>query len=221
MRRIVGTGSRAIIACSLAIILAAGLGCAKQKLSRELMPTPVALTLNIPHPGGDFRDCSRCADEAIPVFVMSGRNVEDPNRKRDPFSNERAHVPMLGTAYVKVGEGLSPEELHEETISEKLRKRAKVVFKGFQLDETPLEVDPWRVKDNVVRYQGSPWVQAIRAQMELTKTRHVTIFVHGYNTEFMAAKAQWLVLNGRRRPGCWVTFKTREMPTTALVIFER
>lgn len=185
MGRIVGAGSRAIIACSLAIILATALGCAKQKLSRELMPTPVALTLNIPHPGGDFSDCSQCADEAIPVFVMSGRNIEEPNQKPDPFNNERAHIPMLGIAYVKVGEGLSPQELHEETTSEKLRKRAKVVFKDFQLDETPLEVDPWKVKDDVVRYQGSPWVQAIRTQMALTETRHVTIFVHGYNTEFI------------------------------------
>ena len=185
MGRFVGTNSRTTIACILAIILVAALGCAARKLSRELMPTPIALTLNIPHPGGDFHDCGMCADEAMPIFVMSGRHVEDPNQKPDPFSNERAHVPVLGVAYVKVGEGLTAEELHEETTSEKLRKKAKVVFKDFQLDSTPLDVDPWRVKDNVVRYQGSPWVQAIRAQMDHTETRHVAIFVHGYNTEFI------------------------------------
>ena len=185
MRRTAGPGSRTIIAFGLCIALAATSGCAARKISRQLMPTPLALTLDVPHPGGDFVAGCNCADEPLPVFVMSGRNVEDPDQQIDPFGNERAHIPALGVAYVTVGANLSPEELHEETTTEKRRKRARVVFDRFKLDQTPLNVDPWRVKDDVVRHQENPWVQAIKAQLDHSGTRNVTIFVHGYNTEFI------------------------------------
>ena len=175
---------RTIITCGLVITLVALWGCAARKLTRELMPTPIALTLDVPHPGGDFLGCQDTNDP-LPVFVMSGRNVEDPNQPLDPFGNERTHVPALGIAYVKVGPGLTADELHEETTSTKRRKRAKVVFDKFELDDVPLDGDPWRVKDNVVRHQANPWVQAVKAQMDQSASRNVTIFVHGYNTEFI------------------------------------
>ena len=178
-------GSRTIITCGLCIILAVMWGCAARKLSVELMPTPLALTLDIPQPGGDFIAGCECGDAEIPVFVMSGRKVEDPNRKPDPFGNERAHVPALGVAYVTVGANLTPEQLHQETISDKKRKKARVRFERVELSQAPLEVDPWQVKDNVVRFQSHPWVQAIKAQLDHSGGRHVTIFVHGYNTEFI------------------------------------
>ena len=177
--------SRLMIVCGVSLLLAAQWGCAGRKLSRELMPTPLALTLDVPHPGGDFIAGCECADEAIPVFVMSGRKVEDPDRTPDPFGNERTHIPSLGVAYVTVGANLTPEQLHKETTSVKRRKKAKVVFDRLELGETSLEVDPWRVKDDVVRFQGNPWVQAIKAQLDHSGGRNVTIFVHGYNTEFI------------------------------------
>ena len=173
------------IACGLCIMLAAVWGCAARKLSRELMPTPIALTLDVPHPGGDFLDCSQCADDTMPIFVMSGRKIEDPESDLDPFGTDRAHIPSLGIAQVTVGAGLTPEELHEQTTTEKRRKSAMVAFKRFDLDKVPLQVDPWQVKDDIVRFQDNPWVQAIKTQMDLTKTRHITIFVHGYNTKFI------------------------------------
>ena len=86
---------------------------------------------------------------------------------------------------MKVGAGLNPAELHEETTSQKRRKRARVVFDRLELGTTPLQVDPRQVKDDIVRFQDNPWVQAIKAQTDRTATRNVTIFVHGYNTEFI------------------------------------
>ena len=185
MGRSASLSSRTIIACSLCVILAMALGCAAKKLSVELMPTPIALTLDIPHPGGDFIAGCDCADDAIPVYVMSGRNLEDPNRTPDPFGKERSNTPTLGVAYVTVGANLTPQELHEETTSAKKRKRARVVFDRIELSQAPLELDPWRVKDNAVRFQENPWVQAINAQLDRSGGRNVTIFVHGYNTEFI------------------------------------
>ena len=177
--------SQTIIACTLTFVVAAICGCAARKLSRELMPTPLALTLDVPHPGGDFIAGCQCAHDEIPVFVMSGRNVEDINRKPDPFGNERANVPSLGVAFVTVGANLTPEDLHEETTSDKRHKKARVVFDRVELSTAPLDLDPWRVKDDVVRHQANPWVQAIKAQLNSSGGRHVTIFVHGYNTEFI------------------------------------
>ena len=177
--------SKTISACSLAFILVVICGCAARKLSRELMPTPLALTLDVPHPGGDFLAGCECADEALPVFVMSGRNIEDPGRTPDPFGSDRAHVPSLGVAYVTVGANLTPQQLHEETVSEKRRKRAKVVFNKVQLSDAPLEIDPWNVKNDDLHFQSNPWVQAIKAQLDKSGGRNATIFVHGYNTEFI------------------------------------
>ena len=149
------------------------------------MPTPLALTLDIPHPGGDFIAGCECGDEPIPVFVLSGRNVEDPNRKPDPFGNDRAQSPSLGVAYITVGANVTPEQLHAETISDKKRKKARVVFDRVELSQAPIELGPWHVKDNVVRFQAHPWVQAIKKQLDDSGGRHVTVFVHGYNTEFI------------------------------------
>ena len=176
---------RTIITYSLAVIVAAACGCAARKISRELMPTPLALTLDVPHPGGDFIAGCQCANEPIPVYVMSGRKVEDPERMLDPFGNERSHIPSLGVAYVTVGANLTPEQLHSETTGDKKRKKARVVFDRFELSKAPLNLDPWRVKDSVVRYQDNPWVQAINAQLNHSDGRNVTIFVHGYNTQFI------------------------------------
>lgn len=177
--------SRTMIACGLCIALAVVVGCATRKLSRELMPTPLALTLDIPHPGGNFLEGCDCAQEPFPVYVMSGRKIVDPQQTINPFGSDRTHIPSLGIAYVTLGADLTPEELHEETTTAKLRKQAKVVFDRFEISDVPLKTDPWQVKDDIVRLQANPWVQAIRAQLDQTGNRNVTIFVHGYNTEFV------------------------------------
>lgn len=149
------------------------------------MPTPLALTVGLPHPGGDFREPCTQADDDIPVFVVSGRNLKTEADGPDPFGTERSHQATLAIAYVKIGEGLTAEELFDETTCKKRRKQAKVEFSGIELNQVPLNVDPWRVKDEVVRHDGNPWVKAINKQLESSPSRNVTIFVHGYNTEFI------------------------------------
>ncbi|QEG22112.1 alpha/beta hydrolase [Mariniblastus fucicola] len=177
--------SRMMIACGLLIMLVAYSGCAARKLSRVLMPTPIALTLGLPQPGGDLSIGCASAEELAPIFVVSGRDIRDPNNTLDPFGSDRQRIPALGIAYVGIGSGLSADELLEETTGEKRHKRAKVVFDRFELSKAGLAVDPWLVKDNVVRHRENPWVQAVKAQMEHSASRNVTIFVHGYNTEFI------------------------------------
>ena len=173
------------IICCLAIIIAAGYGCAKRELARRLMPTPLALTLGIPQPGGTFQTCTECADEELPVFVISGRDVVDASDPVNPFGDGRSLIPTLGVAFVKVGEGLSPAELLAETVTDKKRKRAKVSYDRIELSPTPLPAEAWRVRDDAVRYENNAWVQAVKAQMRRTNSRTAIIYVHGYNTSYI------------------------------------
>ena len=174
------------IICCITIVIAVTFGCAaSRKLSRRLMPTPVALTLGIPQPGGDFIAGCDCASDKFPVFVISGRNVEDKCDPINPFGDERSATPTLGVAYVQVGAGLTPAELLAETLTDKKHKRAKVTYDRIELDKTPLPDDPWQVRDDTIRFQDNSWVKAVKAQMNSTGSQTATIYVHGYNTDYI------------------------------------
>lgn len=168
----------------LSLVLAGGCATTKVQRSRPLMPTPLALALGLPHPGGDFVSACNCRDDDVPIFVVSGRNIENESAL-DPFGNQRSPRPHLGVAHVKIGEGLSPEELHAETVTEMRKKKALVKFDRIDVTPTPLDLDPWLVKDEVIRHDNSPWVQAINAQLARSPNRNVCIYVHGYNTRFI------------------------------------
>ena len=152
------------------------------------MPTPLGLTLGIPHPAGDLHGTHRDIDDEIPVFVVSGRNIANGDDTLDPFGSERSHKLNLATAYVRIGEGLDDEELHEQTVGEHSTKSARVRLSRVELagDVGPTRPGQiqWPLKDDVARYHSHPWVQAIEQQMKSSHSRDVTIFVHGYNTEF-------------------------------------
>ncbi len=149
------------------------------------MPTPIGLALGVPHPGGDFTDSCACSTSEIPVFIISGRNLEEDHGGLDPFGNERGQHPRLATAYVTIGEGLNPEKIHDETLTHRKRKKAQVKLVRTELSPQPLDHDPWIVKDDIVRHGDNPWVQAIHQQLDQSEERNVCIFVHGYNTEFV------------------------------------
>lgn len=177
-----------LFAICFSLMLASQYGCAARRNSRELMPTPLAIKLGLPHPGSDLQEnCSSylSVKDAVPVFIVSGRNIEDPDRQPNPFGNERSRSPTLGVAYVRVDAGLKSEEFRDETTKVNRRKRSRVVFDRFDLSDAPIEINPWRVKDDTVRHSENPWVQAIQNQLARSTKRNVTIYVHGYNTEFI------------------------------------
>ena len=180
---------RTKILCCLMIVVAAVVGCTTTKLSSTLMPTPIALTLGISEPGfsstGNSTNPIRCADAELPIFVISGRNLENPSDPINPFGDTRSPIPTLGIAYVTVGAGLTQQELKEQTVTAKKNKKAKVTYNRIELDQTPLPVDLWKVRDESVRFQANPWVQAIKDQMISTNSSTVTIYVHGYNTTYI------------------------------------
>jgi esterase/lipase superfamily enzyme len=159
-------------------------GCASNDdPSRVLMPTPLALTLGMSHPGTSCLDAS--SDPEVPVFIISGRNLEANPEGIDPFGNNRSHTPTLAVVKVKIGAGLSEEELYHETVKACDKKKALVEFGSIELSPEPVKVDPWLLKDDVVRHADNPWVQALNKQLDRSDNRNVCIFVHGYNTNFI------------------------------------
>ena len=159
-------------------------GCASTKdPSRVLMPTPLALTLGMSHPGTSCIDA--LSDPEIPVFVVSGRNLKTNPDELDPFGNNRSPTPTLAVAKVTIGADLTKQELYHETVEACAEKEALVEFVGMELSPEPVKIDPWLVKDDVVRHDGNPWVQALNRQLDRSDNRNVCIFVHGYNTSFI------------------------------------
>lgn len=149
------------------------------------MPTPLALTLGMSHPG--TKCLESLSESEVPVFVISGRDLKSDRKQDDPdpFGTSRTHLPILGIAKVKIGDGLSPEELYEETTRACTKKSAKVEFSNVELHQVPLKIDPRVIKDDVVRLGGHPWVQAVNQQLDKSDQRNICIFVHGYNTTFI------------------------------------
>ena len=181
-------GSKALpLICLMALLVAA---CQQVQTERRLMPTPLGLALGVPHPAGDLHAADANADADIPVFVISGRGIADPDDSLNPFGSQRSRTLNLATAYVRIGEGMDHEELHEETVTDRRFKKATVRLDRVELAGNVGHVVPgqiqWTVKDDIARYHNHPWVQSIRQQMERSNSRDVTIFVHGYNTEFAA-----------------------------------
>jgi len=118
------------------------------------------------------------------VFVVSGRNVEDRSAL-DPFGTERSQEPTLGIAYVKIGEGLTQAELHRETTTDCGHKKAQVEFSRVELVETPKDLGTFEANEHVISHENNPWVRAVEQQLSKSQNKKVTIFVHGFNTEFI------------------------------------
>ncbi|MCH2181103.1 MAG: alpha/beta hydrolase [Mariniblastus sp.] len=160
-------------------------GCLGPTHSRRLMPTPIGITTGLPYPGSMAAESWQNVEETVPVFVVSGRNVDPDKTGLDPFGTQRSHRPRMGIAQVKIGAGLSPDQLRQETVTRRDKKEAKVEFSEIELTPWSADVSPWRVKDEVVRHGDHPWVKAVKQQLERTGSRQATIFVHGYNTDFI------------------------------------
>ena len=164
-------GLRLVLLISMLTVV----GCmTTSRPSRELMPTPLALSLGLSHPGSECLDS--LTESLVPVYVISGRNVEPESGQLDPFGSKRSHTPTLGIAKVQIGKGLTKDELYEETIKACDKKKALVEFEKIELNETPIEIDPWHVKDDLIRHRENPWVQALNRQLNESEQRNVCIF---------------------------------------------
>jgi len=177
-----GTRPRLLLWVTVIFSLHLFVGCRANDHATTLMPTPLGLSLGIPHPGGDFH--KSMVKENIPIFIVSGRNLEDNEDEINPFGTQRNHKPELGIAQVKIGADMTSEELLRETVTKVRRKRAKVELVGMELTPSSV-IDSWLLKDATVRHQGDPWVRSLKHQLDKSDRRNVCIYVHGYNTDFV------------------------------------
>jgi esterase/lipase superfamily enzyme len=156
-------------------------------------------------------------DEDIPVFLICGRNLVEAPKGVNPFGNQRNRhqTPHLAIATVMVGAGLSREEILRETLSSAPGKR-KTRFELKKIDLYPeLSVDHYALDHSHENFSRHPWVDALKKRMDQGQSRVITIFVHGYNTDFVPNTeftAQMDHFGGR--DGAVVSF---EWPSTGLI----
>ncbi len=153
----------------------------------------------------------------IPVFLISGRNLAESPQGVNPFGNQRSRhqTPHLAIATVSVGGGLSREEVLRETLTSTPGRR-KTRFEVKKIDLYPeLSVDHYALDHSHENFSSHPWVDALKKRMDQGKSRYITIFVHGFNTDLIPNTefaAQMDHFGGR--DGAVVSF---EWPSTGLI----
>jgi len=160
-------------------------GCQSMNVSRRLMPTPIGIVAGLPFPGGEYSEACSCTEHETPVFIVSGRNLLPDSRSPNPFGNERAKKPSLGTAYVTIGKNLSPKELYEQTVTGGLRKTARVAFSRIELAPEDDSQELFHEHELPVLHSGNQWLDSVSRQLDRGQHRNITIFVHGFNTELI------------------------------------
>ena len=176
---------QSFLATALALCCALTSGCQSMNASRSLMPTPIGIVAGLPFPGGEYAEACDCTERETPIFIVSGRNTKPKSNSLNPFGNERSQKPALGTAYVTVGKGLSPEELLAQTVTDKQRKTAKVAFSRIELAGDSDSQELFREYQSPVIQGENQWLSAVSQQLDRGTHRPLTIFVHGYNTELI------------------------------------
>lgn len=123
----------------------------------------------------------------IPVFIVTGRNVLDRPRGVNPFGDERndSPLPNLGIARVGVGEGMSQREVIEDTRAVTGRT-GKTRFRLKRVDLVPIEgVNLFAATESEIESKENQWIREIRGVLDRSVEREITVYVHGYNTEFI------------------------------------
>ena len=175
-----------VLATVLTLALVITSGCqSRRTASRRLMPTPIGIVAGLPFPGGEYAEACKCTDHETPVFIVSGRNVKPNSNSPNPFGNDRSQKPTLGTAYVTIGKGLTPEELREQTVTAKQLKTARVAFSRIELAREGDSQELFHEHEMPVTHIDNQWLAAVSRQLDRGQHRPLTIFVHGYNTELM------------------------------------
>ncbi|MDF1815048.1 MAG: alpha/beta hydrolase [Verrucomicrobiales bacterium] len=145
----------------------------------------------------------------IPVFIVSGRNVVPNPRGVNPFGDERndAPVPNLGIAKVSVGEGMTSGEIIADTLKTNGRRgKTRFRLKNVELIPTP-PVDHFSIEHEDAHFQDNPWVKELNKVLRNSRSKKISIYVHGYNTEFItSAELCAEVVHFHAREGAVINF---------------
>ncbi|MEM9281747.1 MAG: alpha/beta hydrolase [Verrucomicrobiota bacterium] len=193
----------------LLLLLAAPLawsGCASPEPgTTRLSATPIG------YPASPYaREISQVDhQEDIPVFVVSGRNLDPSKGKVDPFGNDRidSPLPTLGIARVSIGEGMTSEEITEETVvANGKRGKARLKLEKVELVSLP-EANLHALSEEGIARHDNPWLRELDQVLSQSDVRRVTIYVHGYNSEFITnTELAAIVPHFHARNGAMITF---------------
>lgn len=180
-----------LLVSALAILFFTSCSAPPKPGTTVMAPTPVGVVEGVSQPVDRLRDENLSSD--VPVFIVSGRALgEKMQRGVDPFANERSETrdPRLAVAEVSVGEGLTSDEIYEETTTEVKKKKTRFRLREVSLAPALENIDPWQLRGDGRRHATHPWIREIRAQLDRGKTRQIVIFVHGYNTHLITNTEQ-------------------------------
>ncbi|MDF1754917.1 MAG: alpha/beta hydrolase [Verrucomicrobiales bacterium] len=118
------------------------------------------------------------SEETVPIFIYSGRNIEESERTVDPFGRKRSRLQAPHLAVAEVGIERDPQL----SSPKKKRRTAKNRVEAIDLYPSDIDAGLWQSEgdDNY----AAPWTSKIIGQMDKTGTRRITVFVHGFNSEF-------------------------------------
>ncbi len=178
-------GAKRFIALANAVICITFLTqCANPKAGRtRLAPTPV-----------DYHQTPHAErlhhvdhSETIPVFIVSSRNVDPKAKGPDPFGDSRVDgpAPQLAIGQVAVG---SNGQSKKDIISDTLRENGRDGVTRFELRD----VERFQAQGHYAGLLADdgdrsdhPWIAAINRELAKSVSKQITIYVHGYNTQFI------------------------------------
>jgi len=167
-----------------AVIVSLG-GC-----QTTLMPTPAIVSEGHIDPFAHV--VPEYQNSEAPVFVASARTVSGKTDPAQFYSTDRSRVVRVGLATLEIGPGMTWDELTQQSLVEKRTRNPALELTAYE-EYGPLWSTAWPPNmrfdrdwdgQGVDHGPGDRFVEAIEEQLALSRRKHITIYVHGFNTTF-------------------------------------
>ena len=151
----------------------------------ELAPVPLAVSYR-PDSIEKMYTSGQLKQE-VPVFIFSNRKLREQRNRLlfiDPYSNFRNEEgnPNVSLAKVSIGRSLSEDAIYAASVGGVDRKEVRVKLESVELMKTERNPDGRYLLQGGLNQIKGPWLEAIRAQLRASRSRKITVFVHGFNT---------------------------------------
>lgn len=155
-----------------------------------LMTTPTAVS------DGHINPFERVVPEyqntKASVFVASARAPSGKTFPAHFYTTDRSRMVRVGLATLEIGPGMTWEALVDESLVAKRKRDPEIKLTAYE-EYGPLWSTAWPPNirfdrdwdfSGVDRAPGDRFVEAIEAELALSRRKQITIYVHGFNTKF-------------------------------------
>lgn len=185
--------SRALIPIATMLLVA---GCASQP--RQLMPTPTIYQ----QPNGDVvfsRPAEARSSTDVDLLYITDRGTETDPASTLPYGQTRANRIAFGSARVRIGPGLTWNDLiRDSQTAKRTHDTALSLGRVTEIGRFPNEPYDIRVANNGDVYRTDPVVQAhalakrqfrdeVEARVAASPGKEVMLYVHGFDETFATA----------------------------------